>query len=79
MARIKHIALVTDDPVKTAEFYKEHLHFCEARPLLSSKFSDQNLAFFTVSVSNKCVQKGKEKLYILSKKTVFLPHSKKVI
>ena len=24
MARIKHIALVSDDPAKTAEFYKQH-------------------------------------------------------
>jgi catechol 2,3-dioxygenase-like lactoylglutathione lyase family enzyme len=29
MARIKHIALVTDDPVKTAEFYKEHFGLTE--------------------------------------------------
>jgi catechol 2,3-dioxygenase-like lactoylglutathione lyase family enzyme len=29
MARIKHIALVTDDPVKTAEFYKTHFGLTE--------------------------------------------------
>ena len=29
MARIKHIALVTDDPVKTAEFYKQHFGLTE--------------------------------------------------
>ncbi|HEX3881219.1 MAG TPA: VOC family protein [Stellaceae bacterium] len=29
MARIKHIALVTDDPVATAEFYKEHFGLTE--------------------------------------------------
>ena len=29
MARIKHIALVTDDPAKTAEFYKEHFGLTE--------------------------------------------------
>ena len=29
MARIKHIALVTDDPVKTAEFYKKHFGLTE--------------------------------------------------
>jgi len=29
MARIKHIALVTDDPVKTAEFYKSHFGLTE--------------------------------------------------
>jgi catechol 2,3-dioxygenase-like lactoylglutathione lyase family enzyme len=29
MARIKHIALVTDDPVKTAEFYKEQFGLTE--------------------------------------------------
>jgi catechol 2,3-dioxygenase-like lactoylglutathione lyase family enzyme len=30
MARIRHIALVTDDPAKTAEFYKEHFGLTEA-------------------------------------------------
>src|SRR5580704_9207599 len=29
MARIKHIALVTDDPAKTAEFYKQHFGLTE--------------------------------------------------
>ena len=29
MARIRHIALVTDDPAKTAEFYKEHFGLTE--------------------------------------------------
>ena len=29
MARIKHIALVTDDPAKTAEFYKLHFGLTE--------------------------------------------------
>lgn len=29
MARIKHIALVTDDPVATAEFYKQHFGLTE--------------------------------------------------
>jgi len=29
MARIKHIALVTDDPAKTAEFYKEQFGLTE--------------------------------------------------
>ena len=29
MARIKHIALVTDDPVATAEFYKRHFGLTE--------------------------------------------------
>jgi catechol 2,3-dioxygenase-like lactoylglutathione lyase family enzyme len=29
MARIRHIALVTDDPAKTAEFYKEHFGLSE--------------------------------------------------
>jgi catechol 2,3-dioxygenase-like lactoylglutathione lyase family enzyme len=29
MARIKHIALVTDDPAKTAEFYKKHFGLTE--------------------------------------------------
>jgi len=29
MARIKHIALVTDDPVATAEFYKKHFGLTE--------------------------------------------------
>jgi catechol 2,3-dioxygenase-like lactoylglutathione lyase family enzyme len=29
MARIKHIALVTDDPAKTAKFYKEHFGLTE--------------------------------------------------
>ncbi len=29
MARIKHIALVTDDPVKTAEFYKQQFGLTE--------------------------------------------------
>jgi catechol 2,3-dioxygenase-like lactoylglutathione lyase family enzyme len=29
MARIKHIALITDDPAKTAEFYKEHFGLTE--------------------------------------------------
>ena len=29
MARIKHIALVTDDPVETAEFYKQHFGLTE--------------------------------------------------
>ncbi len=29
MARIKHIALVTDDPAKTAEFYKENFGLTE--------------------------------------------------
>ena len=29
MARIKHIALVTDDPAKTAEFYKTHFGLTE--------------------------------------------------
>ena len=29
MARIKHIALVTDDPVTTAEFYKQHFGLTE--------------------------------------------------
>jgi catechol 2,3-dioxygenase-like lactoylglutathione lyase family enzyme len=29
MARIKHIALVSDDPVKTAEFYKQHFGLTE--------------------------------------------------
>ncbi len=29
MARIKHIALVTDDPVKTADFYKQHFGLTE--------------------------------------------------
>ena len=29
MARIKHIALVTDDPVATAEFYKTHFGLTE--------------------------------------------------
>jgi catechol 2,3-dioxygenase-like lactoylglutathione lyase family enzyme len=29
MARIKHIALVTDNPAKTAEFYKEHFGLTE--------------------------------------------------
>jgi len=29
MARMKHIALVTDDPVKTAEFYKQHFGLTE--------------------------------------------------
>jgi len=29
MARIKHIALVTDDPVKTAEFYKQNFGLTE--------------------------------------------------
>jgi len=31
MARIKHIALSTDDPVKTAEFYKERFGLTELR------------------------------------------------
>jgi catechol 2,3-dioxygenase-like lactoylglutathione lyase family enzyme len=29
MARIRHIALATDDPAKTAEFYKEHFGLTE--------------------------------------------------
>jgi catechol 2,3-dioxygenase-like lactoylglutathione lyase family enzyme len=29
MARIRHIALVTDDPARTAEFYKEHFGLTE--------------------------------------------------
>ena len=29
MARIRHIALVTDDPAKTAEFYKQHFGLTE--------------------------------------------------
>jgi len=29
MARIKHIALATDDPAKTAEFYKQHFGLTE--------------------------------------------------
>ena len=29
MARIKHIALITDDPAKTAEFYKQHFGLTE--------------------------------------------------
>src|ERR1700751_344777 len=29
MARIRHIALVTDDPAQTAEFYKEHFGLTE--------------------------------------------------
>jgi catechol 2,3-dioxygenase-like lactoylglutathione lyase family enzyme len=29
MARIKHIALVTDDPAQTAEFYKQHFGLTE--------------------------------------------------
>jgi catechol 2,3-dioxygenase-like lactoylglutathione lyase family enzyme len=29
MARIRHIALVTDDPAKTAEFYKKHFGLTE--------------------------------------------------
>ncbi|MGH7031139.1 MAG: VOC family protein, partial [Stellaceae bacterium] len=29
MARIRHIALVTDEPAKTAEFYKEHFGLTE--------------------------------------------------
>jgi catechol 2,3-dioxygenase-like lactoylglutathione lyase family enzyme len=29
MARIKHIALVTDDPAQTAEFYKKHFGLTE--------------------------------------------------
>jgi catechol 2,3-dioxygenase-like lactoylglutathione lyase family enzyme len=29
MARIRHIALVTDDPAKTADFYKEHFGLTE--------------------------------------------------
>ena len=29
MARIKHIALVTDDPAETAEFYKQHFGLTE--------------------------------------------------
>jgi catechol 2,3-dioxygenase-like lactoylglutathione lyase family enzyme len=29
MARIKHIALVTDDPVATADFYKQHFGLTE--------------------------------------------------
>src|SRR5713101_365719 len=29
MARIKHIALITDDPAKTAEFYKENFGLTE--------------------------------------------------
>ena len=29
MARIKHIALVTDDPAKTAKFYKQHFGLTE--------------------------------------------------
>jgi catechol 2,3-dioxygenase-like lactoylglutathione lyase family enzyme len=29
MARIKHIALVTDDPARTAEFYKQHFGLTE--------------------------------------------------
>src|SRR5437660_781249 len=29
MARIKHIALVTDNPAKTAEFYKQHFGLTE--------------------------------------------------
>ena len=28
-ARIRHIALVTDDPAKTAEFYKDHFGLTE--------------------------------------------------
>ena len=31
MARIKHIALSTDDPVKTAEFYKSQFGLKELR------------------------------------------------
>src|SRR2546428_13051366 len=31
MARIKHVALSTDDPVKTAEFYKEVFGLTELR------------------------------------------------
>ena len=29
MARIKHVALVTDDPAQTAEFYKQHFGLTE--------------------------------------------------
>src|SRR5690242_6698431 len=29
MARIRHIAISTDDPIKTAEFYKKHFELTE--------------------------------------------------